>query len=127
MHTVLWVAVAPLTAAQAFDLFTVIGQRNVLRRLKSARPQSRRACARRDHLQLLCSAVAAPNGTRYRLTARFEPVRTLGIMRPINVARRDEITADRSSPEVSGSRLTQVAADAQSAKPVTDTGVFHVR
>jgi hypothetical protein len=28
------------------------------------------------------------------LTARFEPVRTLGIMRPINVARRDEITAD---------------------------------
>lgn len=94
MHTVLWVAVAPLTAAQAVDPFTVICHSETSAPAEQAPGHSPvapgHAC---DHCNL-CSAVAPPMAPVTAQTVRFEPVRTLGIMRPINVARRDEITAD---------------------------------
>jgi hypothetical protein len=94
LHTVLWVAVAPLTAAQAIDPFTVICHSETsapAERAPSHGPIAPgQAC---DHCNL-CSAVAPPVAPTSTLTARIDPVRTLGVLRPINVARRDEVSAD---------------------------------
>ena len=87
MHTVLWVAVAPLAAIQAIDPFTVICHSETSAPAEQAPGH---AC---DHCNL-CSAVAPPTAPVTALTARFEPVRTLGILRPVNVLRRDDVAAD---------------------------------
>ena len=94
MHAVLWVAVAPLAAAQAGDPFTIICHSETPAPAEQAPSRGPIApgypC---DHCNL-CSAVTPPPAPVTALTARFEPVRTLGILHPINVALRDEVAAD---------------------------------
>jgi hypothetical protein len=94
MQTVLWAAVAPLTAAQAVDPFTDICHSETSAPVEQAPDHGPvapgHAC---DHCNL-CSAVAPPAAPASVVAARFEPVRTLGLLRPINVVRRGDIAAD---------------------------------
>jgi hypothetical protein len=94
MHTVLWVAVAPLAAIQAIDPFTVICHSETSAPAEQAPGHGPAAPGHAcDHCNLR-SAVAPPMAPVTALTTRFEPVRTLGILRPVNVLRRDDVAAD---------------------------------
>jgi hypothetical protein len=94
LHTVLWAAVTPLTAAPAFDPFTVICHSDTSAPAEQAPGHSPlapgHAC---DHCNL-CSAAALPLTPDTVVTARFQPVRTLRVLHPANIARHDDIAAD---------------------------------
>ena len=93
VHTVLWVTVLPTAAVQAIDPFRVICHSDTsapTEQVPSHGPSApTHAC---DHCNL-CSAVTPPLLPGTALAAYFEPARVLGIVRPANVARRDEVTA----------------------------------
>ena len=91
LHTVLWVAVAPFTSAPSVDPFTVICHSEA-----STDPAPvqlpfapAHAC---DHCNL-CGAVTLLPAPGTLLVARFEPVRTLRVLHPANIARHDDIAA----------------------------------
>jgi hypothetical protein len=94
LHTVLWVAVAPLAATQAVDPFTIICHSETSAPAEHAPAHGplvpAHAC---DHCNL-CSAAGPPLPPDTALSARFEPVRILRVLRPAYVARQDQITAD---------------------------------
>ena len=94
MHTVLWAAVAPLAASSAVDPFTVICHSETSAPAEQAPDHGpltpAHAC---DHCNL-CSAAAPPLAPDTALAARFEPVRTLQVLHPTNIARHDDVAAD---------------------------------
>jgi hypothetical protein len=94
MHTALWAALAPLAASSIVDPFTIICHSETSAPAEQAPapgPLSpAHAC---DHCNL-CSAATPPLAPDTVLTARLEPVRTLQLLRPINIARRDNVAAD---------------------------------
>jgi hypothetical protein len=94
LHTVLWAAVTPLTAAPAFDPFTVICHSETSAPAEQAPGHSPFAPAHAcDHCNL-CNAAAPPLAPDTAVTARFEPVQTLRVLYPANIARHDDIAAD---------------------------------
>ena len=94
LHTVLWVAVAPFTVAPSVDPFTVICHGGASPPTDSAPIHGpflpAHAC---DHCNL-CGAVTLLPAPGTLLVARFEPVRTLRVLHPANIARHDDIAAD---------------------------------
>ena len=93
VHTVLWVAVAPLTAAPSVDPFTVICHSEAsdpVNQTPNHGPLTpAHAC---DHCNL-CSAVAPPMpGTA--LAANVGPAPILQVLRPVNMTRHHAIAAD---------------------------------
>jgi hypothetical protein len=93
MHTVLWAAVTPLTAASAVDPFTVICHSEPSAPAEDAPDHGPLAPAHAcDHCNL-CSAAAPPLAPDTAVAARFEPVQTLRILHPANIARHD-VAAD---------------------------------
>jgi len=94
LHTVLWVAVTPLTAAPAVDPFTVICHSEPSAPVEETPGHGPLAPAHAcDHCNL-CSAAAPPLAPDTAVTARFEPVQKLRVLYPANIARHDDIAAD---------------------------------
>lgn len=94
LHTVLWAAIAPSSAAPAVDPFTVICPSESSAPAEQAPAHGPLAPAHAcDHCNL-CSASTPPPAPDVALAVRFEPVRTLRVLQPVNVARHDEVTAD---------------------------------
>jgi hypothetical protein len=93
-HTVLWAALAPLAASAAVDPFTVICHSETSAPAEQTPAPSplvpAHAC---DHCNL-CSAAGPPPTPDTVLAARFEPVRTLQVLRPVHIARHGAIAAD---------------------------------
>jgi hypothetical protein len=94
LHTVLWAALAPLAANAAVDPFTVICHSQTSAPAEQTPGPGpllpAHAC---DHCNL-CSAATPPLTPDTTLAARFEPVRTLQVLRPVEFARHDDIAAD---------------------------------
>jgi hypothetical protein len=94
LHTVLWAALAPLAASPAIDPFTVICHSPTSAPAEQTPGPGpllpAHAC---DHCNL-CSAAAPPLTPDTVLAARFEPVRTLQVLRPANIARHDDVAGD---------------------------------
>jgi Protein of unknown function (DUF2946) len=94
MHTALWAALAPLAASPTVDPFTIICHSETSAPAEQAPspgpPTPAHAC---DHCNL-CSAATPPLAPDTVLAARFEPVRTLQVLRPLNIARHDDVAAD---------------------------------
>ena len=94
LHTVLWAAVTPLIAAPAVDPFTVICHSETSAPAEQAPGHSPFAPAHAcDHCNL-CNAAAPLVAPDTAVTARFQPVRTLRVLHPANIARHDDIAAD---------------------------------
>jgi hypothetical protein len=93
MHAVLWVTFVPLAASPAVDPFTIICHSETSAPTDQAPtpgPLSpAHAC---DHCNL-CSATTPPLTPDTVLAARFEPVRTLLILRPVHFARHGDVAA----------------------------------
>jgi hypothetical protein len=93
LHTLLWAAVAPLIAAPTLDPFSVIchseapGPGDQIPNHGPLAPAH--AC---DHCNL-CSAIAPPVPNT-ALATHFEPVRILQVLRPVHIARHNDLTAD---------------------------------
>jgi hypothetical protein len=94
LHTVLWAAVTPLTAAPAVDPFTVICHSETSTPAEQTPVRGPLAPAHAcDHCNL-CSAAAPPLAPDTAMTVRFEPVRTLRVLHPANIARHNDVAAD---------------------------------
>jgi hypothetical protein len=94
MHTVLWVALAPLATSVAVDPFTVICHSETSAPAEQTPAPSpllpAHAC---DHCNL-CSTAPPLVTPDLIVAARFEPVQTLQILRPANIALHDDVAAD---------------------------------
>ncbi|HET7384557.1 MAG TPA: hypothetical protein VFJ59_18495 [Pseudolabrys sp.] len=95
LHTVLWATVAPHTVFAAIDPFTVICHSETSAPAEQAPVHGplappAHAC---DHCNL-CSVAAPPLASDTAVTARFQPVRSLRVLHPANIARHDDIAAD---------------------------------
>jgi len=94
LHTVLWVAVAPFTVAPSVDPFTVICHSGASAPTDPAPIHGPFVPARScDHCNL-CSATTLLPAPDTLLVARVEPVRTLRVLHPANIARHHDIAAD---------------------------------
>jgi len=94
LHTVLWVAVAPFTVAPSVDPFTVICHSEASAPIDPTPTHGPFAPAHAcDHCNL-CSAVTLLPAPDTLPIARIEPVRTLRVLHPVNIARHDDIAAD---------------------------------
>ena len=93
LHAVLWVAAAPFVPVSAIDPFTVICHSGAGAPADQAPDQGPLAPAHAcDHCNL-CGAIAPP--VPYAVLADYlAPVRTLNVLRPISLARRENATAD---------------------------------
>ena len=90
LHTVLWAAVAPFTAAPPVDPLTVICHSEPSATGDTTPVHGPIAPAHAcDHCNL-CSA-AAPPPAPMSVIGRIEPVRTLRILHPANVSRQDDV------------------------------------
>ena len=102
MHTTLWAALAPLAASPIVDPFTIICHSETSAPAEQAPAPGpltpAHAC---DHCNL-CSAGTPPLAPDTVLAARFEPVRTLQVLRPINIARHDDGDGRQHAQKVSG-------------------------
>ena len=94
LHTVLWASVAPPNGQWAIDPFTVICHSETSAPVEQAPVHAplapTHAC---DHCNL-CSAAAPPQTSDTMLLVRFEPVRTLQVLRPVKIARHGDIAAN---------------------------------
>ncbi|WP_425115856.1 hypothetical protein [Bradyrhizobium sp.] len=94
VHTALWAALAPLAASPIVDPFTIICHSETSAPAEQTPAPGplmpAHAC---DHCNL-CSAATPPLARDTVLAARFEPVRTLQVLRPINIARHNDVAAD---------------------------------
>jgi hypothetical protein len=94
MHTALWAAVAASVPAPAVDPFSVICHSETSAPAEQTPerglPAPARAC---DHCNL-CSGVAPPPELDTELIVRFEPMQTMPVLRPVNIARHDDLAAD---------------------------------
>ena len=92
LHTVLWAALGPLAASPAVDPFTVIchSETSAPAEQTPGPLLPTHAC---DHCNL-CSASTPPLTPDTVLAIRFEPARTLQVLRPIEFSRHDDIGAD---------------------------------
>jgi len=94
MHTVLWAALGPLAASAAVDPSLVICHSETSAPAEQTPAPSpmlpAHAC---DHCNL-CSAAPPLVTPDLILAARFEPVRTLQVLSPPNIARHDDVAAD---------------------------------
>ena len=94
LHTVLWASVAPPHGQSAVDPFMVICHSETSTPVEQAPVHAplapTHAC---DHCNL-CSAAASPQTSDTMLVVRFEPVRTLQVLRPVKIARHGDIAAD---------------------------------
>jgi hypothetical protein len=94
VHTTLWAALAPLAASPIVDPFTIICHSGTSAPAEQAPAPGPLAPAHAcDHCNL-CSAATPPLAPETGLAARFEPVRTLQVLRPINIARHDDVAAN---------------------------------
>src|SRR6476646_4607307 len=88
--TALWAALAPLAATPLVAPFTIICHSETsapAEQVPAPGPLTpAHAC---DHCNL-CTATAPPLAPDTVLAARFEPVRTLQVLRPINIARHND-------------------------------------
>jgi hypothetical protein len=93
LHTGLWAAVAPFAAASAVDPFTVICHSGTSAPAEQAPAHGpltpAHAC---DHCNL-CSAATPPLVPDTALVVRFEPERALEVLRPVDIARHDDVAA----------------------------------
>jgi hypothetical protein len=94
LHTVLWAALGPLAASPAVDPFTVIchGETSAPAE-QTPGPGPLLPAHACDHCNL-CSAATPPLTPDTVLVARFEPVRTLQVLSPVEFARHDDIAAN---------------------------------
>jgi hypothetical protein len=94
LHTTLWAALAPPAASPIVDPFTIICHSETSAPAEQAPAPGpltpAHAC---DHCNL-CSAATPPLAPDTVLAALFEPVRTLHVLRPINIARHNDVAAD---------------------------------
>lgn len=94
MHTMLWAALAPLATSPIVDPFAIICHSETSAPAEQAPAPApltpAHAC---DHCNL-CSAATPPLVPDTVLAVRFEPVRTLQVLRPINIARHSDVAAD---------------------------------
>ena len=93
MHTVLWPALAPLAASVAVDPFMVICHSETSAPVEQTPAGPLLPAHACDHCNL-CSAAPPLVTPDLILAARFEPVRTLQVLRPANIARHDDVAAD---------------------------------
>ena len=90
LHTTLW-GIAPAHSALPVDPLSVICQSEASAPVPPIHgPLSSASC---DHCNL-CSAAKPPVPPETALTMRFEPARTLAVLRPVNLARHDGIASD---------------------------------
>jgi hypothetical protein len=94
LHTVLWAAVTPLTAAPAVDPFTVICHSETSTPAEQTPVHGPLAPAQACDPCNLCNAAAPPLAPDTAMTVRFEPVRTLRVLHPGNIARHNDVAAD---------------------------------
>jgi hypothetical protein len=94
LHAMLWGLVAPPTTANALDPLTVICHSEASAPAQQAPDRIPLAPAHACDQCNLCNAIVVPAVVNTALIARFEPVQTLQVLRPVSIARRDEITAD---------------------------------
>jgi hypothetical protein len=94
LHTVLWAAVAPFAATAPIDPFTIVCHSEASGPADQApangAPLPAHAC---DHCNL-CNSVAPPAAPDTALVVQFEPVRTLHVLRPVNIPRHHGVAAD---------------------------------
>jgi hypothetical protein len=94
VHTVLWAALAPLAASSAVDPFMVICHSETSAPTEPTPAPSpllpAHAC---DHCNL-CSTSPPLVTPDLILAARLEPVRTLQVLTPANIAIHDGVAAD---------------------------------
>jgi hypothetical protein len=91
LHTVLWVAAAPFTSALSVDPFTVICHGEASAPTDPAPIHSPFAPARVcDHCNLCSTTTLLPTPDTLPVD-RLEPVRTLRVLHPANIARHDDI------------------------------------
>jgi hypothetical protein len=122
LHTVLWAVVAPLIPAPAVDPFTVICHGETSAPTAQApTPGSLLPGHACDHCNL-CNGATPPLPPDTMLANRFEPARTLHVLRPINVARY--FGRPQARPRPSGFRLTQSLPRPASFNPSSRYGNF---
>jgi hypothetical protein len=93
LHTVLWAAVAPFTAAPPVDPLTVVCHSEASAPADPAPHGPISPAHACDHCNL-CSAAAVPLAPNMSVVGRIEPVRTLSILHPANASRRDDVAVD---------------------------------
>src|SRR4029077_11017823 len=94
MHTALWAALAPLAASPVVDPFTIICHSETSAPAEQAPAPGPLAPPHPCDNGNRCGAAPPPWAPDTVLAARFEPVRTLQVLRPINIARHNDVAAD---------------------------------
>src|SRR5262249_31183319 len=122
LHTGLWAAVASVVPGSAVEALTGIWYGETSAPTGQApTPGSLLPCHAYDHCSL-CNVATQPLPPDTRLANRFEPARTLHVLRPINVARY--FGRPQARPRPSGFRLTQSLPRPASFNPSSRYGNF---
>src|SRR5262249_6890138 len=94
LHAGLYAAVAPFIVSQVVDPFSIICHSEASTPADQTPAQSPLAPTQACDRCNLCGVVTPPLPPDAILADRFEPVRTLQVLRPVNFARHDDIAAD---------------------------------
>ena len=92
LHTTLW-GIAPAHSALPVDPLSVICHSEASAPANPTPIHGPLSSASCDHCNL-CSAATPPVPLETALAIRFEPARTLRVLRPVNLARHDGIASD---------------------------------